>query len=62
MKVEFQFTDEILSNQEISLLVDEINKHSFISKMACLPPYVNVLKENAKTQKLHLLLIFHWVF
>lgn len=52
MKVEFQCTDEILSNQEICLLVDEINKYSFISKIACLPPYVNVLKKKTQETKI----------
>lgn len=52
MKVEFQLTDEILSNQEIGLLVDDINKYPFISKISCLPPYINALKKKTQNTKI----------
>lgn len=52
MKVEFQCTDEILSSQEIGLLIDQITQYSFIKKISCLPPYVNVLKKKIQNTKI----------
>jgi deoxyribose-phosphate aldolase len=52
MKVEFQCTDETLSNQEIGLLIDQINQYSFIKKVSCLPPYIGVLKKKIENTKI----------
>lgn len=58
MKVEFQCTDEILSNQELSTLLDDVLKYSFITKIACLPPYLGVLKRNTKNVKISSIIDF----
>ena len=58
MRVEFQCTDEILSNQELFVLIDQVTKYSFINKIACLPPYVYHLKKKVKNIKISSIIDF----
>lgn len=58
MKVEFQATDEILSNQELIQVYEEIKKYSFVTKMACLPPFLSVIKKKDSNIKLSSIIDF----
>ena len=48
MKIEFQCTDEILSNKELLDIVESAQSHSFVSKISVLPPYIKFLKNKIK--------------
>lgn len=52
MKVEFQLTDETLSNQEFLQLFEQIKKYPFITKLACLPSNLWAIKKKEPTIKL----------
>lgn len=43
MKIEFQYTDDSASNQEIFSILHEVEKYSFVEKFSVLPPYVKYL-------------------
>ena len=44
MKIEFQYTDESSSNQELLSVLNKIEEFDFISKLSVLPPYVRYAK------------------
>ena len=58
MKVEFQCTDETLSHLEISTVLNTIEKYSFVSKIACLPPYVSFVKKKIENKKISSIIDF----
>ena len=44
MKIEFQCTDEILSNKELLDIINKAQAYSFVNKISVLPSYVKFLK------------------
>ena len=40
MNIEFQCTDSVLSNEEVVNVLNKVQDHNFVKKIACLPPYV----------------------
>ena len=40
MKIEFQCTDEILSNKELLEIIDKVQSYSFVNKISVLPSYI----------------------
>ena len=44
MKIEFQCTDEILSNKELLEIIDKVQSYSFVNKISVLPSYIKFLK------------------
>lgn len=58
MKVEFQCTDSTLSHLEISTLLNTIDKYPFVTKVACLPPYVSYIKKKIENKKISSIIDF----
>lgn len=58
MKVEFQCTDSTLSHLEISTLLNTIDKYTFVTKVACLPPYVSYIKKKIENKKISSIIDF----
>jgi deoxyribose-phosphate aldolase len=44
IKIEFQYTDEASSNQEIYSVLNDVSQFNFVDKFSVLPPYVKALK------------------
>ena len=44
MKIEFQCTDEILSNKELLEIINKGQSYSFVNKISVLPSYIKFLK------------------
>lgn len=58
MNIEFQCTDEILSNKELCELLTNLNQYSFITKLSVLPPYVKPIKNKIGNYKLSTIIDF----
>lgn len=54
LKIEYQCTDETLSNSEISSVLIEVEKFSFVDKFTALPPYIKSLKGKLTTDKIQI--------
>lgn len=54
LKIEYQCTDETLSNPEISAILIEVEKFSFVDKFTVLPPYVKSLKGKLSNNKIQI--------
>tara|TARA_R100000278_G_scaffold119822_1_gene101593 strand:+ start:3024 stop:3680 length:657 start_codon:yes stop_codon:yes gene_type:complete len=48
MNIEFQCTDSVLSNEEVVNVLNKVQDHNFVKKIACLPPYVKYIKNHFK--------------
>ena len=54
IKIEYQCTDETLSNQELVSVLIDVEKFSFIHKFCVLPPYVKTLKNKLSNDKIQI--------